>query len=145
MYARAGLIGGTIGGVLMLIIDQVTYALGISDVDTIGEFSKIFKLFSVSKSIISSCILYVAITSLIGLLVASIFADIKKHSFIISGTIIGVLLWLAMNIIFQDSQIGMPSWSMGVGSFIINLISHIVLGLAIMYPIEQLKQKEKKI
>lgn len=145
MQSRLGIIGGAIGGIIMLLVDQISYSIGISSVDTIGEFSRIFKLFGGSKSIISSWILYITITGLIGWLVASILADAKKHSFVIYGAIIGVLLWLAMNIIFTDSQIGMPTWSMGVGSFIISLISHIVLGLSITYPIMRFGIKDKNM
>ncbi len=39
MQARAGIIGGTIGAIIKLIIDQLTSASGISSVDTIGEVS----------------------------------------------------------------------------------------------------------
>lgn len=141
MLARRGIIGGAIGGILMLLIDQSTYAIGISKVDTIGVFSKIFKVYGGSDSIISSCILFVTITGMIGWFVSSILADLKHYSFVFVGIVIGGLLWVAMNIIFWDSKIDMPPWSMGVGSLIINLISHLVLGLSITFSIAKFKTR----
>jgi uncharacterized membrane protein len=80
---------------------------------------------------------------LIGWLVASILADLKNYSFVFVGIVIGALLWVAMNIIFWDSKIDMLPWSMGIGSLIISLISHFVLGLSITFSIVRFKMKVK--
>jgi len=38
-----------------------------------------------------------------------------------------------MNVIFAAANIATPTWAMGIGSFITNLVTHIVLGISITY------------
>lgn len=125
-----GFIGGVIGGLIKLTLDQISYATGISAVDTAGTFSGI--LFQ-GTQYLEVWIIYLFVTGLAGGL-ASILIPVKNlNSYITIGIIVGVILWAGMNIIFVITGFAAPTWAMGVGSFIVNLITHIVLGITITY------------
>lgn len=44
-----------------------------------------------------------------------------------------------MNIIFEITRVTIPTWSMGVGSLIVNLLSYILFGIVVMYVISKSK------
>lgn len=131
MRARAGIIGGVIGGIIKLILDQLTFAIGISSVDTVGEFSRL--LFGGTQAGLAMWIVYLIITGLVGWLISSLIPEKNIDAYATLGIVAGVILWAAMNLIFTASGVVIPTWSMGVGSFIVNLITHIVLGVSITY------------
>jgi len=130
MQARAGIIGGVIGGFIMLIIDQLTFAVGISTIDTIGELSRL--LFGGTRASLLMWIAYLIVAGLVGWLVSVIIPVRRMDSYFVSGIVVGVVLWAGMNLIFTAIGIT-PTWSVGIGSFVINLISHVVFGISITY------------
>ncbi len=138
MQARAGVIGGVIGGIIKLIIDQLTFAIGISAVDTVGEFSQF--LFGIRQMNVAICIVYLIATGLVGWFVASLIADSERY--ITWGIVSGILFWVLMNFVILASNKVTPTWSVGAGGFIINLISHIILGLTITLIIQSFKKKK---
>ncbi len=139
MQARAGIIGGVIGGIIKLILDQLTFAIGISSVNTAGEFSLL--LFRSTRSNFAIWIVYLLVTGLIGWLLASLIPDVKSYMTV--GIAVGVILWILMNFIFMASGIVSPTWSMGIGGFIVNLITHAVLGISITYAIWRLRERAR--
>lgn len=138
MQARAGVIGGVIGGIIKLIIDQLTYAVGISSVDTVREFSQF--LFGIRQMNVAICIVYLIATGLAGWFISSLISDSKKY--VSWGIASGVLFWVFMNFVILASAKVTPTWSMGAGGFIINLISHIILGLSITITIKCFNKKK---
>lgn len=138
MQARAGVIGGVIGGIIKLIIDQLTFTAGISSVDSVGEFSQF--LFGIRQMNVAICIVYLIATGLAGWFIASLISDSKRY--VTWGIVSGVLFWVLMNFVIIASTKVTPTWSMGVGSFIINLISHIILGLSITFTIQSFNKKK---
>lgn len=137
MQARAGIVGGVIGGIIKLVLDQLTFAIGISSVDTVGEFSRL--LFGGAQAGLAMWIVYLIATGLVGWLVSSLIYDINSYA--ISGILIGTIFWALMNIIFTASGVVTPTWSMGAGSFIVNLITHAVLGISITYTMWKYKAR----
>ena len=140
MQARAGVIGGVIGGIIKLIIDQLSYAIGISSVDSVGEFSLI--LFGIRQMNVAICIVYLIATGLAGWLVSSLISDSKKY--VSWGIVSGILLWILMNFVILASAKVTPTWSVGAGSFIINLISHIIWGLSITFTMHCFNKNKSK-
>lgn len=138
MQARAGIIGGVVGGFIMQIIDQLTFAVGISTIDTIGEFSRL--LFGGTQASLLMWILFLIVTGLVGWLVSLIIPVRSMDSYFVTGIVVGVVLWASMNLIFTVIGIT-PTWSVGVGSFVINLISHVVLGISITYTLLKYKAR----
>ncbi|SMC44048.1 hypothetical protein [Sporomusa malonica] len=130
----AGLIGGVIGGVAKLVLDQLTFASGISSVDTIGTVSN---LLSVQSGI--GWFIYAIATGFAGWLAARLISQEHLVYYFSSGSILGIVLWVLMNIFFIVSGVATPTWLMGTGSFVINLISHLVLGIVIAYTISNAK------
>ncbi|HWR43478.1 hypothetical protein [Sporomusa sp.] len=130
----AVLIGGVIGGAVKLVVDQLAFASGISSVDTIGTVSNL--LFVQSGM---GWFIYVIVTGFAGWLAARLISQEYLVSYFSSGLILGIVLWALMNIFFIVSGIATPTWSMGIGSFVINLFSHLVLGIVIVYTISRTK------
>lgn len=124
----AGFVGGVIGGIIKLVIDQITLAINISAVDTIGTFSRLFSMPSVLCWFV-----YIIATGLLGLVIVKIIPRSYENNFFTAGVILGTVVWGLMNIIFAVSGVVNPTWSMGLGSFVFNLISHMVLGVTIFY------------
>jgi len=124
----SGFVGGVIGGLIKLILDQISYAAGISAVDTVGTFSGI--LFG-GAQYFQVWIMYIFVTGLAGWLVSVIITEKNLNLYIVIGTIVGVTLWAGMNIIFYITGFATPTWAMGAGSFIVNLVTHAILGIII--------------
>ena len=131
----AGFVGGIIGGLAMLILDQVTFAANISSVNSIGIMSRF--LFPTGRiNYVAGWLIGLLITGAVGWLVAKVLKVLpEKYSreFITSGLILGIILWGAMNIVFAVTGTITPTWSMGASSLIVNLITHLVLGVIITY------------
>lgn len=131
----AGFVGGVIGGLAMLIIDQVTFALNISSINSIGILSSF--LFPVGGiNYVAGWLIGLLITGVTGWIVAKILPEkFIKYNFITQGLILGVILWGLMNIAFTVSGRITPTWAIGVNdlSFIVNLFTHLVLGVTITY------------
>lgn len=137
----AGFTGGVIGGLIKLLIDQIGFAINISTADTAGTVSQV--LYGVvDKPPIISWSIYILGTGIVGWIISRIISKEYTANYFSSGIITGVSLWIIMNIIFAFSGILIPTWSMGVGTFIVNLFSHIVLGLVIMYTVSRTQVKE---
>lgn len=111
---------------------------GISTVDTIGEFSRL--LFGGTQASLLMWIVYLIATGLVGWLVSVIIPVRNMDSYFVLGIVAGVVLWAGMNLIFTAIGIT-PTWSVGVGSFVINLISHAVLGISITYALLKYKAR----
>lgn len=50
-----------------------------------------------------------------------------------AGIVIGLILWGTMNLLFIVFGITTPSWALGYGSLITNLVTHLALGIIIAY------------
>lgn len=140
MQARAGVIGGVIGGIIKLIIDQLSYAIGISSVDSVGEFSLF--LFGIRQMNVAICIVYLIATGLAGWFISSLISDSKKY--VSWGIVSGILFWILMNFVILASSKVTPTWSVGAGGFVINLISHIIWGLSITFTMHCFNKKKAK-
>lgn len=137
--SSAGFIGGVIGGFIKLVLDQITYSAGISTVDTVGMYSKM--LFGSTQANFLMWIIYLVATGLVGWLVSRLIPVGNLDSYVVSGIIVGAVLWALMNTIYAATGLAIPTWSMGAGSFIINLITHIILGISITYAMMRYKEK----
>ena len=135
-----GLLAGVTGGVVKLALDQLTFAAGISAVNEVGIFSRI--LFPVAATTpVLTWIVYLVGTAAIGWLVARLLDKPYLVSYLPSGLLLGATLWVAMNIIFIALGIT-PTWAMGVSSLVVNLVTHLVLGLIITYALYKYGLKE---
>ena len=137
----AGFIGGVIGGLIKLLIDQIGFTINISTADTVGTVSQVLyggaeKLPFISWSI------YILIAGLVGWIISKIVPKEYTAKFFSSGVITGVILWIIMNTIFAFSKSIIPTWLMGFGTFIVNLLSHIILGIVIMYTVSRTQIEE---
>ncbi|SHJ92488.1 hypothetical protein SAMN02745163_02838 [Clostridium cavendishii DSM 21758] len=137
--STAAFIGGLIGGFIKLLIDQVTFGAHTSNVDTVGTFSGF--LFGRGTDVLT-WIVYIIGVGVISLIISLLVSTEFIKNYFYSGLIIGVTWWGVMNIIFSISGITTPTWSMGIGSFIINLISHLVLGIVLTQTISTLHKME---
>lgn len=129
-----GFLAGVVGGVIKLVLDQVTFAGRISAVDTVGMFSQI--LTPVVGAQANSTVVwlgYLLITGLVGWLVSQLLPKQYLASYLSSGLLLGVILWGLMNLFFVATELVTPTWSMGVGSLVVNLATHLVLGVVITY------------
>lgn len=138
----AGFVGGVIGGLAMLIIDQVTFALNISSVNSIGILSG-FLFPAGGINYVAGWLIGLLITGVTGWIVAKILPEkFTKDNFITPGLILGVVLWGLMNIAFTISGRITPTWAMGANDFslIVNLITHLVLGVIITYTLWRSKR-----
>jgi len=129
----AGFVGGLIGGLAMLILDQVTFAINISSVNSVGIMSRFLSPAGGGTSPVAGWLIGILITGVAGWLVAIIFSKEFPREYTSSGLILGLILWVAMNIVLAFTGTITPTWSMGVSSLIINLIAHLVLGVIITY------------
>lgn len=81
-------------------------------------------------------------TALVVWLVSVIIPVRRMDSYFVSGIVVGVVLWAGMNLIFTAIGIT-PTWSVGVGSFIINLISHVAFEISITYALLKYKARSE--
>lgn len=132
----AGFVGGLIGGLAMLIWDQITFATNISNVNSVGIMSRFL---GGGISPVAAWLIGILITGVVGWLVAIIFSKEFPREYISSGLILGLILWVAMNIIFAAIGTITPTWSMGVSSLIVNLIAHLLTGVIITYTLWRTK------
>ncbi|MEL7656974.1 MAG: hypothetical protein AAGU75_13830 [Bacillota bacterium] len=137
----SGFVGGVVGGLIKLIIDQISYAVVISTVDTIGTFSGI--LFGGSQYL-QVWIIYLFVTGLAGWLISMFITEKNLKFYVTVGIFAGVTLWAVMNIIFAATGFATPTWAMGTGSFIVNLITHAVLGITITYTMWAYKSRSAR-
>lgn len=75
--------GGVIGGLIKLLLDQITYAIGISTVDTVGMFSRMF--FGSTQANYAMWIIYLLASGLVGWLVSRLIPVRNLDSFVTSG------------------------------------------------------------
>jgi hypothetical protein len=130
---------GVVAGLIKLLIDQITYATNISNVNTAGTVSQILYGTEDKLPLISWGI-YIVLTGLVGFILLKIISKETANNFIFTGIITGVVIWAAMNFIFMATRISNTTWSMGVGSLVMNLISHIVFGIVVIYFISKSKE-----
>lgn len=136
----AGFVGGVIGGLAMLTLDQVTFFTKISSVNSIAIMSQF--LFPASGiNYVAGWLLGILITGVVGWLVAIILSKEFPREYISSGLILGAILWGAMNIVFVITGTTTPTWSLAVSSLIINLTVHLLLGVSITYTLWRTKMK----
>lgn len=129
----AGFLGGVLAGFIKLVIEQTLLAFNISSSTVPGTISNI--LFGASgKYAFFSWTIYILITGLVGWILSKIISK-ESANFFYSGAISGIVLWSLMNVVFMLSGTITPTWSMGLGTFIVTFFSHIVLGIVITYTI----------
>lgn len=75
------------------------------------------------------------IHGLMGLGIALIVPKNYLRSYFNTGIIIGLILWGVMNLlfVFVFTRLTEPSWALGIGSILTDLITHVVLGVIIAY------------
>lgn len=133
-----GFLGGIVAGLVLLIIEQILLALNISESNMPGIISEI--LFNNSeKYTFLSWIIYALITGLIGWLLSRIISG-KSDTYIYQGVITGIVLWALMNVIFMLFGIT-PTWSMGLSTCIITFLTHILLGIIIIFAISKFQRE----
>ena len=120
----------------MLIWVQVTFATNISSVNSVGIMSRFL---GGAISPVAAWLIGILITGVVGWLVAIIFSKEFPREYISSGLILGLILWVAMNIVFAATGNITPTWSMGISSLIVNLIAHLVTGVIITYTLWRTK------
>jgi uncharacterized membrane protein YagU involved in acid resistance len=125
----AGFVGGLAGGLIRLALDQIAFVGGISGVNTVGLFSGLLA----TTSALWSWAVYGLVTGVIGWLISLIVPKDYPSSYLPSGLLIGAVLWAGMNALFALSGLVRPTWSMGAGSLVTDLITHFVWGVAIAY------------
>ena len=118
----AGFLGGVLGGFIMLVIN-------------FGE---------TGTDAASNWIIHILITGFVGWIVSKILSKKFTINFVYSGIITGIVLWLLMNVVFMLSRRITPPWSMGLGTFIVSFVSHIILGVVITYTISKSQIKATK-
>lgn len=126
-----GFLAGIGGGVIALVLYQITYAIRISTVNMVVIFSRMLG----QASSITVWIISLIITGLVGWLVARWLPRQYQESYLTSGLVLGVIVWGAMNLFIAASGVATPTWSVGLGNFIVNLVIHLVLGIVITYSI----------
>jgi hypothetical protein len=129
----AGFLGGIIAGFIKLIIDQIAIAINISSSSMADVISKLLFGKSGIYSFIS-WIIYMFIAGLLGWIVSKIITKVLTN-FLYWGAIAGITIWALMSNVFVLLGTLNPTWSMGLGTSIVNFFSHIVLGIIITYAI----------
>ncbi|MGH4123919.1 MAG: hypothetical protein ACREV6_13415 [Clostridium sp.] len=118
----SGFLGGVLGGFIMLVIN-------------FGE---------TGTNSVSSWIMHILITGFVGWIISKILSKKFTINFIYSGTITGIVLWLLINIVFMLSGTITPTWSRGLGTFIVSFFSYIILGIVITATISKSQVKVTK-
>lgn len=129
----AGFLGGVIGGFIKLVIDQIAIFINLSTSTIVYGISRM--LFGVG-GIYSffSWIIYILFTGLLGFIISKIITRLLTN-FLYWGTIAGITIWSLTSNVFVLFGFINPTWSMGVGTGLVNFFSNIVLGIAITYAI----------
>lgn len=128
----AGFLGGVIGGFIKLVLDQATFAINLSSVDTISTLSWfLFPAGGVNYT--AGWIIYILATGVAGWIVSNLFSKEFPREYFSSGLLLGVILWGVMNTVFAITGVTTPTWALGVSSLVVNMITHLVLGVAITY------------
>ena len=130
-----GFLGGVIAGFIKLVIEQIAIAMNISSSSMADVISKILFNKSGMYTFIS-WIIYMLITGLFGWILSKIITKVLVN-FLYWGTIAGITIWALMNNVFLLLGTINPTWSMGLGTCIVNFFSHIVLGIVITYAISK--------
>lgn len=138
-----GFISGVVGGLIKLLLDQFTFGIGISRVDTIGVFANMFSLARASSLWV--WVLYILITGIAGWAVARLVSKDFVDSYVTAGVILGAVFWGIMNVFFVVTNLTVPTWSMGVASLLINLATHMVLGVIITYSLVLYSYEGRKL
>lgn len=129
----AGFLGGVIGGFIKLVIDQIAIFINLSTSTIVYGISRM--LFGVG-GIYSffSWIIYILFTGILGFIISKIITRLLTN-FLYWGTIAGITIWSLTSNVFVLFGFINPTWSMGVGTGLVNFFSNIVLGIAITYAI----------
>ena len=125
----AGFVGGLAGGLIRLALDQIAFAGGISGVNTVGWFSRLLG----TASAFWEWVAYGLVTGVIGWLVSLVVPKHYPSSYLPAGLLVGAVLWAGMNALFALSGLVRPTWSMGAGSLITDLFTHLVWGVTMAY------------
>lgn len=134
----AAFIGGLLGGFIMLSIDQLAFASNISSVNTVNTFSIL--LFGASAYVLT-WIVYILTIGVIGWGISFLMPAKLPNNYFYSGLIIGLTWWGAMNIIAAVTGMFTPTWLVNLSSVIVNLVSHLILGIVLTYTISKLQTK----
>lgn len=139
----AGLIGGFIGGIVKLSIDQTLFATEISPVNTVGSFTSLFGGIESSVTPLGS-IMYIVVAAVVGLIISFILNESIFFNYLVYGAVMGLSLWVLMNIVFLISGAAIPTWSTGGAGIISDLITYFILGVIITYSIFRANVKTKE-
>jgi len=129
----AGFLGGLIAGFIKLVIDQIAIAINLSSSSMMDVISKMLLGTNGIYSFIS-WIIYILFTGLLGWIISKIITGILVN-FLYWGTITGITIWALMSSVFMFLGTIDPTWSIGLGTTVVNFFSHILLGVIITYAI----------
>ena len=129
----AGFLGGLIAGFIKLVIDQIAIAINLSSSSMVDVISKMLFGTNGIYSFIS-WIIYILFTGLLGWIISKIITGILVN-FLYWGTITGITIWALMSSVFIFLGTIDPTWSIGLGTTVVNFFSHILLGVIITYAI----------
>lgn len=127
-----GLIGGVIGGLVKLGLDQLAFVTNIATINPVGWVSRILAPTTLDQAV-WAWVLYAVATGLIGWLVAVLLPREYVDSYLASGIVLGAVLWTAMNLVLLSTRAAAPTWSLGTANLLVNLLTHMVLGIIIIY------------
>ncbi len=86
-------------------------------------------------------IVYIIVAGVAGWLISSLIFDFKTSLYVILGIAAGIVSWALMNTVLIASAKVSPTWSMGAGGFITDLITHIIFGLSIAFAVQICKKR----
>lgn len=125
----AGFLGGLIGGFVRLGSERIAFASNLTNVNMIRIMDRLIP--GITPGL--GWVIHGLMAGLVGLVVALIVPKYYPKSYWTAGIVIGLILWGAMNLLFIVFGITTPSWALGFGSLIIDLVTHWALGIIIAY------------
>lgn len=137
--STAGFVGGLVGGLIRLALAHIAFAVGISSGNTVDWLSRLFGTISG----LWSWVIFGLAAGVIGLLVSLVVPKDYPSSYLTAGLLVGVVLWAGMNVVLQLSGLALPTWSTGANSFVVDLVTHLVWGISIMYGLWRTRVEER--
>jgi hypothetical protein len=129
----AGFIGGIIGGLAYMSLDQLAFAVKISKMNMLRTMERLLSpIGNIPPGLI--WLIHILATGLVGLLIAALVSRNYVKSFWSTGLVIGLIMFGAMNLLFAIVGIT-PAWALGTGSLLTNIFTHLALGWIITYAI----------
>jgi len=114
---------------IRLALAQIAFASRISSGNTVDWFSRLFG----TTGGLWSWVVFGLAAGVIGLLVSLVVPKDYPSSYLRAGLLVGAVLWAGMNVVLGLSRLALPTWSMGAGSLVVDLVTHLVWGVSITY------------